>query len=93
MSKDVVCNYCCEEEWWENKRINIYDDMELFEYDFDNYANVGTYVRINNGNEMTTHSVIAHKRQFVSASAEFKINFCPMCGRKLKESEGDSECS
>lgn len=90
MSKDVVCNYC-REDWWNDEKICIYNDRELFEFDLDHYAYVGTHVRINHGNKMETFAVIAHNRQFVSQKAEFKINFCPMCGRELKESEGDSE--
>lgn len=79
---------CCIEHWIEDASSwgceSIFNNREFEEKSLDNYAYVGTQAWISDHNQLNVFTVADRGYAFVSTSAEFEINYCPMCGRDLR---------
>ena len=77
------CIYCRAVEDWEEHSCLV-NTRKLVERSLDDYAYVGVQAWIENENEIHILAVTDKNKTFAHTEALFEINYCPMCGRKLR---------
>ena len=85
-----MCRYCNNFEDWEEDKREWISKRELSKIDHRTYSGIDMQV---NPKERTIEGICVLLEKYVkplSKTFEIKINYCPICGRKLSEvSEND----
>lgn len=80
------CLYCNGES-----SSDLIDTMKLVERSLDDYAYVGVRVWIDEDNDIRVFAVTDKNSTFAHTECSFKINYCPMCGRKLRGEDNGND--
>lgn len=62
----------------------LVNTRKLVERSLDDYAYVGVQAWIEDESEVHIFAVTDKNKTFASEKVSFEINYCPMCGRKLR---------
>lgn len=81
IKKTKPCQYCCD----------IYARKPFLEADnfversLDDYAFVGVNVYLDKKNQISVFATTDKNKTFASQEGSFKANYCPICGRDLRD--------